>query len=60
MKIDVLTIFPDLFEAVLKWGVISRAIESGLIDSVRSISGISRTIVTERRTIIHLAVVVAL
>jgi tRNA (guanine37-N1)-methyltransferase len=32
MKIDVLTIFPDLFEAVLKWGVISRAIESGLIE----------------------------
>jgi len=32
MKIDVLTIFPDLFETVLKWGVISRAIESGLIE----------------------------
>jgi tRNA (guanine37-N1)-methyltransferase len=32
MQIDVITIFPGLFDTVLKWGVISRAIQNGIID----------------------------
>lgn len=32
MKIDVLTIFPELFDCTLKWGVISRAIKAKIID----------------------------
>jgi len=31
MRIDVLTIFPRLFETVFSWGVISRAIEREII-----------------------------
>lgn len=31
MKIEVLTIFPQLFETVFNWGVISRAIKNGII-----------------------------
>ncbi|MBN2220316.1 MAG: tRNA (guanosine(37)-N1)-methyltransferase TrmD [Kosmotogaceae bacterium] len=31
MKIEVLTIFPQLFETVFSWGVISRAIKNGII-----------------------------
>jgi len=53
MKIDILTLFPEMFEAVLSAGVIGKARERGLLVFRLTDIRIIRRISTERQMIIR-------
>ena len=50
MRIDILTIFPEIFEAPLKAGLLGKAIEAGTLEVVVRTFAISRAILTGAST----------